>query len=565
MNWILKHIKIVFLRKKCWYATLLFSLIILPSFSQEEFIKNQLIVWLNDGFNQKQLLNFEKGNPQGFDIIQQLSPKYPIYLLEFKGDVNVKNIQKEFNAQDLFKWVQPNHTNLTLRSESVIPNDPRFNLQWHLKNTGQQQGSADIAATEAWSISTGGFTRNNTPIFIGIVDDGYELTHEDIDFFVNENEIPNNGIDDDNNGYIDDYEGWNAYNNSGNMSGNDIENRHGTRVSGVIAAKSDNGLGVTGVDWGVNVIPVKGSSAMESTVVAAYAYLLQWRELFNETKGEQGAFVVAVNSSFGVDLAFADDYPIWCEMYSLMGDAGIINVAATSNRNRNVDLVGDMPSNCTDPLLIAVTSSNSLDERNATGWGVNSVNIAAPGSLIHTVNINNTYINGSGTSFAAPQVTGAISLMWSVACENLLTISQENPREAATRIKDLLLNQGVDKLQSFDGFVSSGGRLNLFKAVSAAENLTCLPRLNLAEDAPNIFPNPVKGNFVLNPAGLPAAVYEIDYLNVKGQLIKSGGIIRVEPSGAPINLYFKPESKGVYFLRISGNGQQKLVKFVATR
>ena len=132
---------------------------------------------------------------------------------------------------------------------------------------------------------------------MAIVDGGADLNHVDIDFFKNIHEIPNNGQDDDGNGYIDDYDGWNAYSNNGNIP----SSSHGTHVAGISAAIGNNGTGIAGVNWGVKVMPIAGSSSNESVVVNAYGYVLEMRSTYNETDGAFGAFVVATNSSFGVD------------------------------------------------------------------------------------------------------------------------------------------------------------------------------------------------------------------------------------------------------------------------
>ncbi|MGY6562422.1 MAG: S8 family serine peptidase [Luteibaculaceae bacterium] len=529
--------------------------------SQHNVVPKQILCWLHDDYNKPHLEELAKENALEIDTLKQLSPKYPIFKVSVSNDISVDRLAGIFANSSYVRLVQPNRNNLELRDGEVIPDDPSFINQWHLNNMAIENGG-DIDAKKAWAKSTGGFTKRNTPIFIGIVDNGYELEHEDLEFYVNPNEIPNNGIDDDNNGFIDDAFGWNAYNSSGNMSAAQLSSiTHGTRVAGVVGAVSNNGIGVTGVDWGAQIIPVRGSSSQEATVVEAYSYLLQWRELFNETNGEKGAFLVAVNSSFGVNAAFADDYPIWCEMYTLMGNAGIINIAATSNSNRNVDLVGDIPSHCPDELLIAVASTNALDQRVPAGFGVNSVQIAAPGSAIFTTNVLDSYVNATGNSFAAPLVTGAVSLMWSVVCEDFLDFARVQPRGAAVRIKNALLNEGVDLLPTLDGFVSSGGRLNLSKSLDAAEDISCRIQVANTQKAFSVNPNPITQYFILNPENLPEGQYQIELINSIGQTVVSYSNQLLERE--PIKFNVPPLPRSTYVVRVFNSGVSETVKVIA--
>ena len=125
-------------------------------------------------------------------------------------------------------------------SKNIIPNDTDFNQQWYLDNTGQTGGTADadIDAPEAWEIETGG-----EDIIVAIVDSGIDYTHPDLvnKIWTNEDEIPDNDIDDDNNGYIDDYHGYDFKNNDADMLD---EHGHGTVIAGVIGAETNNDIGI---------------------------------------------------------------------------------------------------------------------------------------------------------------------------------------------------------------------------------------------------------------------------------------------------------------------------------
>ena len=338
--------------------------------------------------------------------------------------------------------VQNNHTNIVMRE--VIPDDPYYSSQW---------APNIMSLPQAWEeFTTGGVTSTGDTIVVAVIDGGTDWTHEDLNCWVNTHEIPNNYIDDDGNGYIDDYHGWNAYNHNGY----------------IIGAVGNNGKGVCGVNWNVKVLPIGGSSGEESIVVEAYAYALEMRARYNETDGEEGAFIVATNSSFGVDYGNPDDYPIWCSMYDEMGAVGILSCGAGPNLNVNVDLVGDVPSTCPGDYLIGITNTTSDDVKyTGAGYGINNIDIGAPGTSIYSTLPNNNYGNMTGTSMATPQVTGTIALMYAALPEEMMQLCKSDPAYFGQMMRYHLLN-GADHLPSLDGLVASGRRLNAYGAIESA-------------------------------------------------------------------------------------------------
>ncbi|MEN8224245.1 MAG: S8 family peptidase [Bacteroidota bacterium] len=359
----------------------------------------------------------------------------------------------------------------------VIPDDTEFVNQWALMNTGQNGGvtDADIDATDAWEISVNnGTSVLGDTLVMAIVDDGFAMGHDDMNYWKNRQEVPNNGVDDDNNGYIDDYDGWNAYYSSGYIQPKD----HGQHVAGIAGARGNNALGVCGVNWNGRVMTVCGSSTIESTVVEAYGYVYKMRSLYDETNGQKGAYVVVSNCSFGVDLGDPEDFPVWGAMYDSLGGLGILNVAATTNAPNNVDLVGDVPTTFTTDHMIGVTNTTNEDKKNfGAGWGPVSIDLGAPGKGIISTRIPNTYGYKSGTSMAAPQVTGSIALMFSAADENFMNKYNEEPEFFAVFMKNILLD-GADLLPGFDTLCVSGGRLNVHQAIQKLVN----PRMDLSLD-----------------------------------------------------------------------------------
>lgn len=390
-----------------------------------------------------------------------LSKSMNIWQLFFdESAVNGEKLLTQIRNHPMVNLAQFNHK-VTLRE--IIPNDPSFSAQWALKNIGQMNGIAgsDIRATYAWEIENSGMTVAGDTIVIGMVDGGVDLAHNDLRLWKNKREIPNNGIDDDGNGYIDDYHGWNAYGNNGNVLLND----HGTHVAGIAAAKGNNNIGVTGVAYNTFLMPIAGESTNEAVVVNAYSYIFTMRKIYNQTNGNGGAFVVVTNSSFGVNYGNPANYPLWSAMYDSLGSVGILNVASTANGAWDVDIYGDIPTAMTNESLVAVTNTNNKDVLyQQAAWGANSIDLGAPGTDIFSSRSNNQYGYKTGTSMASPHVSGTIALMYAAADAATIQECKTNPEMVAIRFKRYLL-ASVDSLPSLVGKTVSGGRLNLLKTL----------------------------------------------------------------------------------------------------
>lgn len=418
-------------------------------------------------------------NAFGLKSIRTVSNRFNIYLVSFdQSRATNQSILHAIRHERSVVNAQNNHFIKLRDAEDVTPNDSLFGYQWSMDNFGQGGGKwdADIDATDAWDITTGGLTVFGDTIVVAIIDGGSDIFHEDLNHWTNYYEIPGNNIDDDSNGYIDDINGWNAYAHDGSIP----FHQHGTHVGGIVGAIGNNDIGVSGVNWNVKILPVAGGSSNEAVVVEALSYVYVVRERYDQTNGQEGAFIVADNCSFGVNDGQPEDYPIWEAMYDSLGQLGILSIGATANRNSDVDSVGDIPTAFTTPYMIAVTNTNNDDEKSTNAaYGDTAIDLGAPGSAIISTLISSKYGYKSGTSMAAPHVAGSVALLMAAADSAFISSYKNNPSESILQIREYILN-GVDTLDDLIGKTVTGGRLNLFNSINL---LLDAPALNISSDS----------------------------------------------------------------------------------
>lgn len=454
----------------------LFFCLITQNLLSQDIVSGELIVRLHQQSDIKQLIaDFSQFEGKATQLKQKrcLIQSLKVYQLKFNEQhINKTRFLAAISANKNVLLAQFNHQ-IELRN---TPNDPLFGSQWQYENDGSNGAvaDADIDATAAWDITTGGTTVYGDTIVVAVLDDGCNTFHPDWgnNIWVNRHEIPLNGIDDDGNGYIDDYRGYNTYEDNDDISGGSFGGDHGTPVAGIIGAKGNNGVGVSGVNWNVKVMVVVASGD-EADAIAGYGYVLANREQYNTTNGQKGAFVVATNASWGVNFGQPANAPIWCSLYDDLGNVGILSAGATANANTNVDTQGDLPTACPSDYLITVTNllNNNIKYTNA-GYGATTIDLGAYGQNAITINVGGGYGTFTGTSSATPHVAGAIGLLYAVGCPQFIEVAKTNPAQAALLAKQFIM-QGTTPNASLSGITVSGGALNLYGMLQQALSYGC--------------------------------------------------------------------------------------------
>jgi serine protease len=401
-------------------------------------------------------------------------------------------------------------------------------------------------------LTTGGLTpKYEDTIVVCIIDDGVNRFHPDIidNLWVNHNEIPGNGIDDDSNGYVDDYLGWNIFTQNDSLHNvSSAPALHGTRVASMAGAKGNNTEGVSSVNWNVKLMIVVAEGD-EAEALLAYDYPITMRKMYNESNGAEGAFVVSTNISWGIDNGKPEDAPLWCAIYDTLGKYGILNAAATANRNVDVDLEGDLPTACTSDFLITVTSSNAQNTRvNGAAYGKESIDLAAPGALVYGLTYHG-YGYSNGTSFASPMVAGAVGLMYSYLCDELEDLVKQDPERVALYIKTVMM-AGVETNVAFANNTKSGGKLNLRKSlekiIQACWDITSQGEALEAKSAKAFSLRYIDEGRIIAFEG---DVYSWKVINMQGQTMLSGKSemeTEINTSRIPVGTYIleKAENSG---------------------
>lgn len=407
------------------------------------------------------------------------------------------HIANRYQESPLVLFSHPNFWSIYERNET-IPNDALFGSQWHHRNTGPSGGTADADAdtSMAWDLTLG-----NAATLIAIVDNGFDLTHEDLsaNLFTNPGEIPNNGIDDDGNGFIDDVNGWDFIGNDNNPSPVAAGDNHGTAVTGVAVAQGNNTVGVSGACPNCRFLPLNvfsncavGGGGCTSSL-AAFANAINYAaamgaNVINNSWGQgptgtaATVIVNAINNAAAAGaLVFFSGGNQSSAGFCTASYPSLVNVfAVSSSSNRDRKVIGHAFGNCIDILAPTRWSPNdptptgtlAITTTDRTGTaGYNTTDPQCIGGLTEPANTNYTNCF-SGTSSASPLAAGIAGLIFS-ANPGLLARWQVHRllQDTADKIED-----SVGAYADATGFSSpasgtathSWGRINAFEAVRVA-------------------------------------------------------------------------------------------------
>ena len=320
------------------------------------------------------------------------------------------------------------------------PNDPMFNDQWALNNLGQNGGkqNADISALKAWQKTTG-----SSKVVVAVLDSGVDYTHQDLvsNIWFRPDNIPQ--YTDSELGTFNDEHGFNL---TDNVSDPMDDNGHGTHCAGIIGAEGNNDEGIAGINWNVQIMPLKflgkGGFGTTKDAIEAINYAID--------RKQKGVNIRVISASWG-----STQYSKALEdTIRAAGEAGILFVAAAGNDGTSNDKRPHYPSNYDLPNVISVAATDKNDQlASFSNFGVKTVHIAAPGREILSTWLGDQYREASGTSMATPYVSGVAGLI--LAAEPDLTVA---------KLRERLL-KSVDKIESLNGKIESGGRLNAAKAL----------------------------------------------------------------------------------------------------
>lgn len=343
---------------------------------------------------------------------------YNIFKLKVSKNSNILSIVQDYSINPNVIYAEPNY----IMNTCLTPNDPDFNLQYALHNTGQTNGTidADIDAPEAWDIETG-----DEDIVIAIHDTGVDWDHPDLEdnIWINPGEDLNgngiidpsdfNDVDDDSNGFIDDIRGWDFVNTSkpvdpgedGKVRDNDPMDfhGHGTHCSGIASAVTDNNIGIAGVCWNCSIMPVRvgykayGGGGLIDIDAAAAGLIYA---------ADNGAHIISM--SWGGSMV---SELIWDAInYSYSKGTLLIAAAGNSNSSRK-----HYPASYDSVIAVGATDHND-SRANLGWWGSNHgswIDVSAPGVDVYSTLFNDTYVSWGGTSMATPHVAGSAALLLS--------------------------------------------------------------------------------------------------------------------------------------------------------
>lgn len=394
----------------------------------------------------------------------KLHNEVPIYRVKLDPSrgISVEEAIAYYEKDPSIEYAEPNWKRYAYQESEPPVNDPGFQYMWGLHNTGQEiipdSGiagipDADIDAPEAWQVFD-----SSEPVIVAVIDTGIQYYHPDLkdNMWVNPGEIPDDGIDNDGNGFVDDVYGWDFFWNDNTVYDVTDKESHGTHTAGTIAAVGNNGIGVVGVAWKANVrimaLKFLGpGGGYDSDAIKAFNYAAQMGATLTSNSWGGGGYGKALREAIEA--------------------SGMLAICAAGNSASDNDAIPHYPSSYVSENIIAVAASDWNDEMASFScWGEESVDIAAPGHWILSTYPNKAdyslsgYAWAGGTSMATPHVAGVAALLAAARPDVPQYAGAEGWQEGTVTIKDMILNSS-DVRPAFVGKVLTGGRLNAYNAL----------------------------------------------------------------------------------------------------
>jgi subtilisin family serine protease len=363
-------------------------------------------------------------------------------LVRLAAGTSIRDAVRAYRQNRNVLYAEPNYIYHAL----TTPNDPKFSQLWGLQNTGQNLGTAgaDIHATQAWGLTTG-----SSNVVVAVIDTGIDYNHEDLKANVWSNPTTYSATID--GVSINCAAGTHGFNATTDTCDPLDDNGHGTHVSGTIGAIGNNGIGVAGINWSVQVLACKFLDASGGGSLSGAITCLD----FVKAMKDRGANIVATNNSWGgggFSQALSD-------AIQAQQKDGILFIAAAGNDSSNNDLVSTYPSDYFLPNVISVAATTRFDWlADFSNTGAHTVHLGAPGQEILSTTPNNTYNVLNGTSMATPHVTGVAALL-----------AAQNPSRDWRAIKNLIV-AGGDAVPALTGTIS-GKRLNAYGAMTCSNSV----------------------------------------------------------------------------------------------
>lgn len=395
----------------------------------------------------------------------------------------------------------------------ALPDDPDFDLQWALKNVGQDGGAAgnDIGIESVWDEF-----QDTGEIVVAVIDSGVDYLHPDLadNIWTNLGEIPDNGIDDDGNGYIDDVHGFDFFNGDSDPMD---DFRHGTHVAGIVGAAGNNGIGVSGVAWHAKIMPLKflddsGFGTASGAIPAIEYALANGAKILVNSWGDRNFDAALFNAVLAAD------------------DEGVLFFAAAGNQASDNDEDAFYPAGYDSPNVVSVASIDAEDRLSSfSNYGHLSVDIAAPGRNIYSTKPQGTYGYISGTSMATPYAAGAAAVLWS-----------QFPGLSHRQVRNLLL-QGGSPRSYLQARTLTGSTLDVSGALAVARDTeNQAPIVNAGPDVELPLGSKIQTQAsVTDPDGDSPLIYEWEFMAPPGSLSRLDSPFVLNPS-------FVPDREGVY-------------------